>query len=897
MRPSGKKMTELKYPRMLVALVVAFCGLAAIADSSKAVTRDFFPIPDAALVRPLGAIPVGTCAPPPAWQACQGDNSVEGPSAAGSILGDYPVSVPGLGIPVGGVGAGSFMINQAGTFGPWNFGGAQGSVWENRILPQAAFHVREQIGASSPMVRTLATKGPANTGTSGPVSARSWGSPLPAWNTLQTGEGSYGALYPFGWMTYKPFQTDVSMRFFSPIVAGEDRRTSLPLVYFDVRIANHTSSPADMSVMFTMPNAPSHVAGTKPDPSSPDGATSTRTGYHSRYSSMNGVQAVTMSADDPSNTTDAANSEWTIAAMPAPGQKVTYTTSWNADGDGSDVYAPFTNSASLPNTPMDSSASAGAISVSAKLQPGQVATIPFAMAWDFPQIGFQDNSTVWMRRYADFYGAQETSTNDYVAGSYPFHQSSNIARDGLQAHDQALQGVLGWWQPIATDPTYPQVLRTAALNQLSQLVFSNSFWEGGLVRNTVIPTGFSAAGAGQHLDASRPGSHLFGIMDGGGGGVANEGWTDNIETHGYKAYFKLFPNLMKGTLEAEAEASALAPHQNTPQGLYSPNGDPFIQFDNGANPAIQDGSAAPAPGQTQWLDIPSNFIFECYAYSKITGNTAFLQTVYPAIKRNIAYLQQTIPAGSYLPFDAPLFANIFDTVPQGNVGVYNSELYLLSLEAGVAAGTQLGDDPSYVAGLQADLTLAKAEFEVTLWDPVQNYYRFNVASPNGDAAFADTFFAQHLAEQVGLPDLVRQTNHQSELTATYQDFLRHDSTGALTGAPMLEQPGGLEAPDGYYPPEVSFVIVGTNYTMAADYYQTGKRYNRPDLEGDAIQLASAVATQTWLNPNNGFQFDPPFGYSDTDPTVYAYPAYSMASSIWDLMDTIKPIASASMTSR
>jgi non-lysosomal glucosylceramidase len=46
-----------------------------------------------------------------------------------------------------------------------------------------------------------------------------------------------------------------------------------------------------------------------------------------------------MSADDPSNTPDAAKSEWTIAAKPQAGQQVSYTTSWNADGTGADVYA------------------------------------------------------------------------------------------------------------------------------------------------------------------------------------------------------------------------------------------------------------------------------------------------------------------------------------------------------------------------------------------------------------------------------------------------------------------------------------------------------------------------------------------------------------------------------
>jgi uncharacterized protein (DUF608 family) len=805
------------------------------------------------------------------------------------------MSVPGLGIPVGGVGAGSFMINQAGTFGPWNFGGQQGAAWENRILPQAAFHLREQVGTSPPLVRTLASNGPTNVGTAGKVSARSWGSPLPAWNALKAGEGDYAALYPFGWMSYQPFKTDVSMRFFSPIVAGEDQRTSLPLVYFDVRIANHTSSKANVSVMFTMPNAPDHVAGTISDPSVAAGPASVRTGYRSRYQNVNGVQAVTMSADDQSNTPDAANSEWTIAARPAPGQKVTYTSSWNADGNGSDVYAPFIQNGTLPNRPLDNSASAGAISVSTSLAPGEVTTVPFALAWDFPRVGFANNQTVWMRRYTNFYGARETSTNDYVNGSYPGHQSFNIAKGGLIGHDAALTAVQGWWQPIATDPAYPAILRTASLNQLFQLVFNNSFWEGGLVSNTVPPTGFASAGPGQHLGASRPGTHLFGIQDGGGGGQANIAWTDNIETHGYVAYLKLFPNLMKDLLLAQVEAGSLSPYKNTPIGLYNTSADPFITFNPDWGPAIQNGSAEPVPCETQWLDNPSNAVYQLYAYAKYTNDNAFLAAVYPAIKQNIAYLQKTVPTGGHLPCDAPLFANIFDTVPQGNVGLYNSQLYLLSLEVGIAGGSQIGEDATYLLGLKNELALGKAEFEVTLWNPIQSYYRFNAAGSNGDAALADTFFGQRLAETAGLPDIIDQTRHQAELTATFSSFMHFDATGEPTGAPTLLQPAGLESPEGYYPPIASFVLPGTNYAMAADYYATGSRYNRPELQADAIALASAVATQVWLRDENGFQFDPPFGYSDTDPTVYAYPAYSMAMGIWSMLEAIKPINQAVTT--
>ncbi|TCC36482.1 GH116 family glycosyl-hydrolase [Kribbella speibonae] len=877
----------------LVALVVAaaatlgVCQAVAPPDTAAATGRDWFAVPDSALVRSLGDIPKGPCSPAPKAQACQGET----PSAIDAAKGNFPMSVPGLGVPLGGAGAGAFMVNQSGTFGPWNFGGQQDTSWETRILPQAAFHVREQVGSDPATVRTLAADGPNNVGTSGVVAARSWGSPLPAWNKLNVGDADYAALYPFGWMSYKPFKTDVSMRFFSPIVAGEDKRTSLPVAYFDVRIANHTTSSTDLSVMFTMPNAPAHVSGTQTDPTVGFGPDSVRTGFSSRYTSANGVQAVTLSADDPTNTPDSAKSEWTIAAKPGPGQKVSYVTSWNADGDGSDIYAHFQRGKGLPNVGIDGSASAGAINVQAKLSPGQVVTIPFALAWDFPQIGFANNQTIWMKRYTNFYGAQETTSNDYVDGSYPFHQSFPIARDALLDHDAALAAVQRWWNPLATDLAYPQLLRTAALNQLSTLFFNNTFWEGGLVRNSVVPTGFTSAGPGQHLNARRPNSHMFAIQDTGAGGQSGMGETWDIQSYNYRLYFTLLPNLFRDRLSAEIEAVSIIGNHNGVD-LYSPqSGDPFITFGNSTDTTaqpVQPGtdSRPPQPGVSQWLDSPSKFVLQWYAYAKINGDTGLLREAWPAIKNQITWLQGTIAPGTALPDDPGVMANIYNGIPQAGPGIYNSQLYLLALTMGIATGEQLGVDPVYVAGLKTDLAAAKQQIELLLWDPVQQFYRFSSASPLSAYKLIDTFFAQHMAEDLGLPDLVDPDRHKAQLLANQDSALRYNSAGDLIGAELASNAVPGEGIGGVWVPSA--------YAAAADYVAASKRYNLPALQDYGLKVALAMSEQIWLNPDNGFAFDPPQFWAADTTQNYTYPAYSQFLSIWDLMNAIKPLVRPSV---
>ena len=132
-----------------------------------------FEIPTAALVRPLGVIPPAPCTPQLS-PVCKGAK----PTLLETLHGGYPMSLAGLGIPLGGIGAGSFMVNQAGTFGPWNFGGGVDERWEVRVLPQAALHIREQVGNEQSTVKTLAIGGPQGEGKDGPIAGRSWGGHL-----------------------------------------------------------------------------------------------------------------------------------------------------------------------------------------------------------------------------------------------------------------------------------------------------------------------------------------------------------------------------------------------------------------------------------------------------------------------------------------------------------------------------------------------------------------------------------------------------------------------------------------------------------------------------------------------------------------------------------------------
>ncbi|MCU1528461.1 MAG: hypothetical protein JWP75_2224 [Frondihabitans sp.] len=829
--------------------------------------RDFWSAPSAASVREIGSVV---------------------PTTTSSEVPGLPTSVPGLGIPLGGIGAGSFMVNQSGTFGPWFFGGSQDDSWELRALSQAAFHVREQQGEETPTVKTLAAKGPEVSGSSASV----WDSPLSAWNTLEPGDGSYAALYPFGWTTYRPFETDISMRFFSPIVAGEDRRSSLPVAYFDVRLVNHTAQKRHLSVMFTMPNVAAHV-GRQPE--------TVRGGLTSSASAnaRTGLQAVTLSSDSPTNTPDAVNSEWTIAVAPQHGQHVTFASSWNASGDGSDIYSPFSATGQLANNQLDDSHSAGALCVDVDLEPGAGSTISFALSWDFPQVAFADNNTVWMRRYTNFYGAQEDLQNNYIPGSYPFHRSLQIASDALTAHDENLGAVHAWWKPIALDATYPLPLRTGALNQLAQIPFNTALWEGGLVSNTVSPT------SGTRLGTTVPGTHLYLSVDSNAGGGANGGQGTEVGTYSYRAYTQMFPSIERDRLVAKMEAVAVDPSgdpvdpgltSSTSAADYSANGDPFVTWTQGAQPA---------PGTVWFIDRPSESLFRMYDYARTHGDEAFLSRAYPAMKKLLAYVQATIPAGTYLPeapsllnpspdLKSPLpYANVFDVIPVNKVDAYTSQLYLLALETMIATASWLGDKTTYGRSLRTVLDQTRAAYESTFWNATRKYYRYTPGpSANDDSVLLSTFFAQHLAERAGLPDLVNVQRYRAHLKTQAALFRsQKDAAGKLIGYPnMIPTPGTTSFP--YSGPFGLIYETGVwptvNYFTGATYVRASARFRDRSLAAYGLSLGSSVATQIWQTPALGYEFNAPLQWEQADATKFIYPAFQSNLASWELLDAVKP---------
>ncbi len=845
--------------RVGVVLALAAVTGGGATTGAAAAQNGPFQIPVAAYARPLGGpIPTVPGCTLAATVATYGDCPPVGTQISNAV--GFPEAEAGLGIPLGGVGAGSFMINQAGTFGPWNFGDDHNA--EQRILSQAAFHIRISGKDTPTTLRTLATDS-------------SYGSLPSAWSGLQVGQGAYDALYPFGWMTYKDLPANVSLRFWSPIVARDDYWSSLPVAYFDMRLANPTSHTQKISVMFTFPNATDHT-GTGNDAPGYQGPATVRTGLTSSYhhDRRTGVDGVTLASDSPTDTADAYDSEWTIAARPLAGQSISYTTSWNAAGSGADVYAPFSSRGALPDRPLVAGSTAGAIAVAVTLKPHASTVVPFMLSWDFPQVSYGTTAqTVWMRRYTDFFGARETAANNYVPGSYKFHQSFRIADAALTHERMALKLVDAWWKPIATNPTYPSWLRTAALNEVNTIAWDGGFWEGGLARNTA-----ALSPGGPRIGSQVPGTHLFFDLEGGGFADANC-W--DCYAYGYQMMQQLFPALDRDLLRGWSSMILEDPHGATPHDAGT--ADPWIQW----SPSSGKGAA-----DTSYMDEPAKYLFVAYAYWQATHDQSFLRFAYPAMLRTYNFLLAHIAADDHLPETALVLGDTYDFWPMFGHDVYLSELLLLADQVMIAAthdAIMLGIPaamPAEVQSIQTQFPQSQAEFEADFWDPLHGYYRITQGTLEySDGTMADAVFSQQVAQQLGLPDLLPPQHVEQDLLSAYPLLTQERQDGHLVGA--MNGVNDLGKPIAVNVLESNETWVGVNWFLAATLWTDANRFDNPTLKADALQLGQAIYYQIYGDQQNGFAFDVPEAWGNTSTTAYRNPTYLRPRAVWDLLSAIK----------
>ncbi|MDZ7372836.1 MAG: GH116 family glycosyl-hydrolase [candidate division KSB1 bacterium] len=733
-------------------------------------------------------------------------------------IGDYPVGATGhakRGVPLGGIGAGNFMFNLCGTFGPWEF---RTGLHEEKFLSAGAFHLWIQQGHQAPQVATLATE-----------------DVLPAWRRLLPGEGIYAALYPKAWFLYHGLPVEVALRHFTPVIPHNYRESSFPVAVFEAVVRNATTETVRVAFALTFPNA--------------DYGDWPRYGKRSVLRTEGDILGVILDATSPSNRRATEGTEWCIATRRlSPEEEVSYCTSWNGRGDGADFYTDFGDDGLLSNRSLHPDAEAAAIAVRKRLAPGEVWSVPFALAWDFPIVEF-GAGTQWYRRYTEYFDTQADNSFD-------------IASEALRNYTNWEAMVDAWQDRILSEPCYPDWLKQAALNELYYDTFGGVFWENGCLTKPEESS----------YGTLPPSDHKYFSME-----CQAYPFCETFDVRHYECrhYLVLWPEIERDVLRWFADYIANDPDGKAPHDAGMPSQDPFFRFSGYGG---------------DWQDMPSKFIQQVYAYYRTTRDRAFLDFVWPACKKTFAYMKTKDTNGNGLP---DVGNTTYDAWGFHGDNLLASGLWIGALEALEQLAEEKGDGV-LLNDVRRRLSLARVAANAILWVEGGGYYRLDQTS---DVIMADGLNGSRYCETNGLPPILppeRMASHLHKVfelcVAPLRDFTG-DGVGDM-GAVNGRRPDGTAVGNG----QADEVWTGSSYFVAAMMYHWGKELGDELLCQRALQTAYGVYYQTWVNEETAYFFNTPEAWHFSDPRRYRAPQYQRPRAIWELLLEIKdPFAGTSGT--
>ena len=735
--------------------------------------RKFFSIPDCAWKRYIGDIPDAT------------------ESAS-----------PNRGVALGGFGAGSFMYNISGSFGP--FQSFDNVIYKGKWLPDAAFHIYEKIGDNKPTVKCLSI----DTDTK------------KSWDTISLGEGIYYALQPKGWVTYNSFTTDISQKFFSPIIPNNYQQTSYPVAVWQFNLHNPTNTSCELSVMLTLPDV---FVGEKLK----------ETQWANSFIKEGDIKGVVLNSKK-------GIGQWCIATKETSETTVSYVTSWNAKGNGEDIWNDFKEDGELKNRALDNSNKAAAIAVKVKLEPGENKIVPIVIAWDFPVMKF-GSGTEWWKKYTQHF--DRSGENGFA-----------IAKEALENYDKWEQEIDKWMNPVINNNKYPDWLKQTAFNELYYSQFGGSFYEAGL------KSGHEKEYMGLHEEDNK-----YFIME-----CMLYPFASTFDVRHYSSiiYTLFWPRIELETLINWADAIMyFDPINNqTPHDCGNPWGDPYFAWDDyGTN-------------KHHWKDLHSKFIQQCWRYWYLYKDKKFLNYVWPACKATSEYMKKTDIDGDGLP-DNNKSDNTYDSWGLFGTSLLCGGLWVGAMEALIEMSDVMNDPIG--DEIKKILPKAKKNLDEQLWYAKKGYYQIDTKSKNPTVIMADGLNGQRYCEAYGLPGILPTEKMKSHLKQVYercvvplQDF-NGDGIGDCGAINGIKEDGtsvgSLQ--------QAEEIWTGSSYFLAASMYHAG-------LKEEALKTAYGVHYQTYINDLTAYWFNTPEAWHDkgirprpeSDPQQYQRPR-----AIWELL--------------
>jgi len=735
---------------------------------------------------------------------------------------------PNHGMPLGGFGAGCIGRSHQGDFNLWHIDGGE-HIFQN--LPACQFSVYEETKGKK-QAYALSTEPPSD----GSLSAWKF---YPKTGINGESSGTYHALYPRSWFVYENvFSAQLSCEQFSPILPGNYQESSYPVAIFEWIAHNPTDEPITLSIMMTWQNIVGWFTNSikSPDVKVRDDGSPVYE-YKSRWEESEGnfnslvedfhrVGCVMSQLHTPDDVQE-GQGQCAIATISSAAVEVFYHTRWNPKGTGEDVWKFFAQEGFLADEQDENPAKfdeqlACAFTVRFTIRPGKTRKIPFILAWDFPITEFA--SGVWYyRRYSDFFGRNGKNVWSMI-------------RTALKHYDTWRDNIIAWQKTILERDDLSNTIKMALFNELYALTNGGTLWSAADERD---PKG------------------QFGVLE-----CIDYRWYESLDVrlYGSFALLMLWPALDKAVLLAFARA--ISTGDNTPR-IIGYNHAAAIRKAVGATPHDL-GAPNEHPWEKTnytsyqdcnlWKDLPSDFVLQVYRDFLLTGATdyEFLEDCWPAIVDALAYLKKFDEDGDGIPENSGAPDQTFDDWKMQGVSAYCGGLWIAALEAAIAIGEVLENNPNgnpeltpnpqeKIALYYSWLAQTRLTYQETLWNG--QYYRLDSES-GSDVVMADQLCGQFYSRLLGLPDIVPEECAISALKTVYESCFIKFKDGKFGAANGVMLDGSPENPNATHPLEV---WTGINFGLAAFLLQMG-------MKEEAFKLTDVVIQQIY---ENGLQFRTP----------------------------------------
>jgi non-lysosomal glucosylceramidase len=498
--------------------------------------------------------------------------------------------------------------------------------------------------------------------------------------------------------------------------------------------------------------------------------------------------------------------------------EITYASAPDLDG----LKADFTEDGALNNAAGGDTI--GAVSISARLLPGQSASFPIILSWDMPVVeGFTEND--WYREYTRYFG--RTGTNSW-----------NIAKEALKNASEWEASIDNWQTGILADPAYPDWLKTSLFNELYYYTAGGTVWEAG-------------AASGQPDD---PEEDMFSSLE-----CFDYPYygTSDVRFYGSWALLELWPELDKQCVRQFCD-SVYTEREDRPRPLGT------AAHDFGAyGSAFKKWNAYNFRDSTNWRDLNSKLVLMVYRDWAMTGKTdsEFLEYCWIPVRKAMERVKSQDADGDGLPDSNGIDQTYDNMLLTGNTA-YCGGLFLAACEAageiaGVMGDTGLSD--TYRSWLEK----GKASFEEKLWNG--SYYRIDTGSEDTSRIMADQLCGQWYAVACGLPGIVPDASAKSAFNKIYEyNFKKFD--GGANGIVNVVLPSGEIETTG----QSAECWVGTSWGVAAGMLQQGMTAQADEI-GQSLFNAVWDRGELWFRTPEAWQ---------TGISGVRSPYYMRATTVW-----------------